>query len=463
MPEKKSKKLTPKQWYRKKVDWIRKEGYEEVKPLDFYRELFPVGSFEKKGEQLHRSKGGKPNGILVKLDISKGRNQRIITDEFDELANSIGQENVILSPVSYEGKTRRTVNARYLYAFTFDLDGQEMQQLMDTFHQMKNDVIPPATYVVFSGHGLHLYYFLDKPLWLNTGIIRELNKLKTGLTKVIWNSFLSLQAPQFQPIMQGFRMVGSASKLGKRYPVRAFKYSGKRFTVKELNSYVLTITKEWRQYRIDLSYVGRTPMKQAQELWPDWYKKRIKQRKPKGRWYIKRALYDWWLDRLRRQVKVGHRYFAIMTLAIYAVKCNISFEELKKDAYSLLEPYEAKTIKEDNHFTEKDIKAALRVYQEGATNYPRDMIAKLSGIRIEANKRNYREQSEHMKVMSAIRDVVAPNWRNTNGRPRGSKNKNYPKQEIIKQWRADHPKGKKIDCIRDTGISKPTVLKWWSI
>ena len=150
-----------------------------------------------------------------------------------------------------------------------------------------------------------------------------------------------------------------------------------------------------------------------------------------------------------------------MTLAIYAQKCNIPFEELKKDAYSLLEPYEEKTETEDNHFTEHDIKTALQVYHEGANNYPRDLIGKFAGVPMPVNKRNYREQSEHMRVISAIRDVVKPDWRNKDGRPKGSKNKNYPKKEIIKKWREKNPTGRKIDCYRDTKIDPKTIRKWW--
>ena len=45
------------------------------------------------------------------------------------------------------------------------------------------------------------------------------------------------------------------------------------------------------------------------------------------------------------------------------------------------------------------------------------------------------------------------NWRNGNGRK--------PKADIVKQWRLAHPEGRKADCIRDTGLSKPTVYKWW--
>lgn len=36
-------------------------------------------------------------------------------------------------------------------------------------------------------------------------------------------------------------------------------------------------------------------------------------------------------------------------------------------------------------------------------------------------------------------------------------------EQIVKEWRESHPDGKKADCIRDTGLSKPTVYKWWSV
>lgn len=34
-------------------------------------------------------------------------------------------------------------------------------------------------------------------------------------------------------------------------------------------------------------------------------------------------------------------------------------------------------------------------------------------------------------------------------------------EQIVKEWRESHPDGKKADCIRDTGLSKPTVYCWW--
>ena len=107
----------------------------------------------------------------------------------------------------------------------FDLDrSRTLQELKDTLYQMyETCLIPPATYIALSGHGLHLYYVFEEPIAMKPYIQRELNKLKAGLTKIIWNAYTSnIEKPQMQPITQGFRIVGSASKLGKRYPVRIF-------------------------------------------------------------------------------------------------------------------------------------------------------------------------------------------------------------------------------------------------
>lgn len=35
------------------------------------------------------------------------------------------------------------------------------------------------------------------------------------------------------------------------------------------------------------------------------------------------------------------------------------------------------------------------------------------------------------------------------------------KSKIVEEWQRQHPDGKKADCIRETGLSKPTVYKWW--
>ena len=65
------------------------------------------------------------------------------------------------------------------------------------------------------------------------------------------------------------------------------------------------------------------------------------------------------------------------------------------------------------------------------------------------------KQADHLKLARFIRDEIKgnTNWREGNGRK--------PKQEIVLEWRTRNPNGKKADCIRETGLSKPTVYKWW--
>ena len=114
---------------------------EPVTPHDFYREIFPKGTFERKGH----FEDGKGNGIAltipnkaqgIALQIERdGRAKRYtITDDLEILDDLQKTNFTIISPISYFGKRRMATNARYLYALVFDLDGVEMPQLRDTLH-----------------------------------------------------------------------------------------------------------------------------------------------------------------------------------------------------------------------------------------------------------------------------------------------------------------------------------------
>ena len=68
--------------------------------------------------------------------------------------------------------------------------------------------------------------------------------------------------------------------------------------------------------------------------------------------------------------------------------------------------------------------------------------------------------------MNFVRDNISfPNadWREGNGRPKGSVKTalTAPKAIIIQEWRKSNPNGSRYACIKETGISKPTVYKWW--
>ena len=431
---------------------------EAVPPRDFYREIFPEGAFERKGH-YEDSKG---NGIAltiqsgIALEIFGGgrAKQHIVTDEHWEMDGLMGAEFVIMAPVSYFGKRRIAKNARYLYAMVFDLDGVGMVQLADVLHQMNRMIIPKATFVVNSGTGLHLYYVLDEPEPMYPMNQKYLKEIKYALTPHIWNRYTStIKKPQIQGVVQGFRVVGSSSKLGKEYPVAAFRCGGK-VSLDYLLHFIPDSNKERSRVQA-VAEKSRLPLNEAKEKYPEWYERRIVRKERSGRWHVNRAVYEWWLDRIRDEITVGHRYFAIMTLAVYAVKCDIREDELRRDAYSLLGGYDEMSTDNNNRFTEDDIVCALEMYNESYVTFPRDDIAKIAGLRIERNKRNGRKQLDHLRRARAVQEIDYPegSWRDGNGRPSA--------RQRVEEYRQRQPDGRKADCIRETGLSKKTVYKWW--
>lgn len=356
---------------------------------------------------------------------------------------------------SFIGKNTKNENASMIYALVFDLDGQGITELqMVTQFMRKGTNIPKATFVVLSGHGLHLYYVLDKPIRATMNNIRKLNKLKEGMTKLIWNRYTSnIEKIQFQYCLQGFRMVGSASKMGKRYPVRAYRFSDEHYTIEELVSWIPKL-KEWDEYRIDMTERDTVPKDTAKKLWPDWYEYRINQGKS-SKWHIKRDLYDWWKNKIVEGATYGHRYFCLMCLAIFAIKCDIPEEELKRDALSLVPILDRLSNDTDpkSRFTEEDALCALHGYRENFKTWGRDKLALVSAIPMPANKRNYRNRAEHLVLARGIKDIKKKMGEVIEGRP--------SKEEQIKVWRLANPNGKKIDCHRETGITRPTIDKWW--
>lgn len=206
-----------------------------------------------------------------------------------------------------------------------------------------------------------------------------LKELKYALTRQIWNRFTSsIREPQMQGVLQGFRVVGTGTKLGKDYPVVAYRYGG-AVELEKLLDYIPDSNGE--QQRIQaLMRKSRLSLAEAKEKYPDWYERRVVKKERRGRWTVKRDLYDWWLHRIADEIRVGHRFYGIMTLAIYAKKCGIDEEELRHDAFALIKPYDDMSVEDINRFTKDDVVCALEMFNEDYVTFPRDDIAKVSGL-----------------------------------------------------------------------------------
>jgi hypothetical protein len=430
--------------------------YDEVFYDEFYRELFPVGSFEEKGIY----EAGKYNGIAVSIGSGDKKVRRYtITDDLENIDELVSGDNFcLISPISYIGKSRKSENARYLYAMAIDVDGINGDKGMRFFlrqveegHEMRSGVwgLPRPTYLVSSGTGIHIYYVFKKPIALFPSAVKPLETLKRRLTWQAWTQGAidkyHRENVQYESLFQGFRMVGSITKVDSR--VRAFKV-GEKVDIDYLNYFVPA---DYTVSASDLGYKSNLSLAEAKQKYPDWYERRIVQKQKKGAWQCKRALYDWWKNRLPGEIEQGHRYWGLMTLATYAVKCGVDYKDLEKDAFELMPILADK----GEPFTEDDVMHALEAFNDSYVTYPIDTIVERTGLKIEKNKRNGRRRAEHIKLMNFVRDEINGNkdWRNIEGRP--------DKADIVKEWRENNPEGKKIECERETGLSRPTVLKWW--
>ena len=448
------------QLYREKNEHLEK-FLEPVTPIEFYREIFPEGSLERRGHYEDAKGNGiaitvpkGENGIALEIEGDGKARRHTITDELDTLQELQDTDFTIMSPISYFGRQRSGKNARYLYALVFDLDGVGMPQLRDTLHQMNKDILPKATFVVNSGTGLHLYYVLSEPVPMYPQNQKYLKELKYALTRQIWNRFTStIREPQMQGVLQGFRVIGSSSKLGREFPVVAYRLGG-TVELEKLLDYIPDSNGE--QQRIHgLMRKSRLSLAEAKEKYPDWYERRVVKKERRGRWTVKRDLYDWWLHRIREEIHVGHRFYGIMTLAIYAKKCDIDEDELRQDAFALLQPYDDMSIEDINRFTKDDIVCALEMFNEDYVTFPRDDIAKISGLSMPVNKRNWRNQEQHLQFARGIREIKSKLGEDVTGGGRPSE------CSRVLTWRQQHPEGRKADCHRDTGLDPKTIRKWW--
>lgn len=424
------------------------ENFTASSASEFYRDLFPVGTFENRvGHQEEYEKTNKGNGFIVYTTENDKKKTRIVFDDLKELYELQDNPCAFMSPIAYFGRNRTSANARMLYALTFDLDevGYDNLDSFFGFH-IYHKHYPRPTYIVNSGGGVHLYYVLKKPLPMTPGNQKSLKKIKYALTQRMWNVDTSrLKEPQFQGLNQGFRLVGSKTKHGEI--VTVWK-TGERIAVEDFINYLP------KDFQIEFKiFEPKMSLEEARKKYPEWYHQRIELGRQKMSWTCNRALYDWWKTKAD-QVVEHHRYFYIMCLTIYAVKCGIEFEELEKDAFDFQE--QMNKIAPQNPFTEDDINSALEMFQDCYKSFPRDEISKISAIEIQPNRRNGRPQELHLAMARSNQALLnkynGTDWRKNNGRK--------SVQDIVFEFLEKNPKGTEKQFCEETNLKKSSFYKY---
>lgn len=418
--------------------------------------------------------------------------QRVMSDYVD-LPEAVGKGTAYMAPITYFGKKANSDNARWLHAITIDLDGVGISQLKTLIAYIQNDMIPTPTYLVHSGHGMHLYYFLEEPVALYPNVRQAITKLKNSLAELIWVKRTSTITDHrdFQGWSQMYRVVGSMSKLGTGYPATAY-LTGKPVSIQYLNDFLLEGEKIEPLESYKLSGKTGHTAEYWKELNPDWYRRVIaknfidedrrlasfedeydvngnklgKDKKTKrGRFPW---LYESFKPRMLRGARVGNRYFCMCVLFADACQCGIPYKDVQAYARSLIDVFNAGIENEDDLFTLEDIEHAASKYDSSYIHFMKlSNIEKMTGITFPRNKRNGNKQDIHCATMRAIKEVKVNmgltkdtrfgaetgNKINKDGRPTAEK--------TIRDYLQEHPDAKKVEVIRETGLSKPTVYKWY--
>ena len=454
-----------------------KLGYpilERVDPVVYYRDMFPEESFETctweeqtdlQGNKIMVANTGidrKPNGMISVIGDKELRGRsytRIVFDDLEEIKNCMNKsaDKILISPIGYSGRKRQSKMAYLFYGMIIDLDNVGIDQLNDLIYQMQNGVLPTATYLVHTASGFHVVYLFETPIPAMPQYFESLNRLKADLSDQVWNKYTSRDKnKQFQGIFQGFRMVGTSTKLGDAYRSTAFRF-GDKISIRELNSFAN------KENQCIFDDINHTSLNEAHELWCDWYERRIVEGRPVGDYKLteaekirRRAWYESWKQRMKRGAKDGNRHYCIGVLFNYGMKAEIPIEEVLEDALSMVDDLNSLTEKPHNQFTPDDVYAAMIYYERKYIKMGRDGIKRLTNIDIGETKRNGRSQERHLGRARTLQDFEYPNgeWRNKNGAP--------TKQQLVEIWQRDNPGGTMYRCQKDLGISKNTVKKWWN-
>lgn len=441
-----------------RLNEILSNKYMKVDGESFYRYIFPNNENEGEWNRDY----SKPNAIYLYKNEDEVVRNRILrrrimlndTWESDYQKYVKGNSKSLCSGLTFRGRVNRLEHAQQMNALIFDIDSVGLNELDNMIRRFSNENkvrrIPIPTFIVSSGTGVHLYYVLEEPIDLFPNIKLQLKALKYNLTYRFWDYKGTSQDKniQYQPLNQAFRMVGS---INEKYGTEVQAYLvGERVPLERLNEFA---TDPSVQVDINQRYKpSKYTLEEAQEHFPEWYERVIIQKdKTPRKWRIKRDLYDWW-KRQYGEITGGHRYYYLMCLAIYAVKCDIPRKELETDMYEIFE--ELKHIPHSNELCEEDIISALEAYDRGYYNFKLDDIEKLTGLRFERNKRNYRSQGNHIKIMNAIRDITYPNgeWRNKDGAP--------TKENLVKEYLLEYPDLPVSEVAKNLGVSRTTVYKY---
>lgn len=359
---------------------------------------------------------------------------RMTIEEAVELAQ--GRNDVLMGGCTYFKEFVSKQTAKDIYAFIIDMDNVYSGILLRAFQNdwatATGTPLPLPTYIVNSGIGLHLYFVLDEPLPHFKRNAENIDKLYRELAEqqTTKRNYLRRQVQWFG---QDFRMAGGCGKdmwLNKVYRV------GKKWGADELAA----------ACGLDIHFFRHGEVSK-----PDGKKKESKPYQKRQGWHTNRAFYDSALRQCHEKSVEGWRYTSMCALAVIAWKCNVPRDEVEQDLYGLLPDFNKNAQRK---VKDREVISALKMYGEKAMLTQRSRLEDWQGWKYSPIKRNGRKQAVHLRIARSTLAIMNEDEGHAlQGRPTA--------ERTVREWRKTHPAGTKLDCVRETGLSKPTVYRWW--
>lgn len=412
--------------YEEKNDVLEQFG-EPVSAWTLYEDIF--GDMERlmpivvidEDEQKHMMK----MSIASAVDMAEGRN------------------DVLMGGCTYFKEYVSKQTARDIHAFIIDMDNVYSGILLRAFQNdwatATGTPLPMPTYIVNSGIGLHLYFVLDEPLPHFKRNAENIDKLYRELAEqqTTKRNYLRRQVQWFG---QDFRMAGGCGKdmwLNKAYRV------GNKWGADELAA----------ACGLDIHFSKRG------ENWKSNVNGEVRKSKGKPRqkrqgWHTNRAFYDSALRQCHEKSVEGWRYTSMCALVVIAWKCNVSYDEVEDDLYSLLPEFNKNA---QRRVRDSEVRSALKMYNDKAMLTQRERLEDWQGWKYEPEITRRKKPLKQKQHLILARNQLAM-MKEMGIASQGRKSK---KVEVM-EWRNEHPLGRKSDCMRETGLSKATVYKWWN-
>ena len=303
---------------------------------------------------------------VVILDEDEEKSIRVMTIS-DAIEFGAARNDTLLGGCTYFNNWISKKSARNIHAFIIDFDnaysGVLLNALRRDWESANGEPFAKPTYIVNSGTGLHLYFVLSEPVPVYHSSTQNIDRLYRALA--IQQSQRVYVQRQIQWFGQDFRCAGGLNKYNWENTV--FRV-GDTWDIDELGKAVGLE---------DVHFIRYGEKRQQKKG------TRRKRQKIVG-WKTNRAFYDYALANCRERTEEGHRYLSMCALSAIAYKCGVDQQELEKDLEELLPKYNKGATRQ---VKPKEIRSAMKMYNERAMATPRESLEHWQGWETEGSRR----------------------------------------------------------------------------